>query len=279
MFQAMTTATIAHLQRQGKAPGTVETYAKILNRLGDSDPAAFVQRSARNAQMGTVLPLRAAVQHYLVAEKGLSEAEARAIVPQVKGGPERTREALAPAQLDAYTIQVAELPMGPMRVLLQLLPRTGLRISEATGLRWADIVVHGETRGLDIVGKRRKRRFVPLSAPTCDLLDTYRAWLASWTASRGAIANEYVFPGYGDTPLSPAAAQKALRLLRAAHPELGMVTPHILRHTYATRLIRADVDIRRVQVLLGHSRISTTERYLHPTAGDLADAVNRLDMP
>ena len=66
--------------------------------------------------------------------------------------------------------------------------------------------------------------------------------------------------------------------MRAKYPVLGAAfSPHALRHTYATVMLRRGVDLRTLQELLGHSNIATTQRYLHPTRDDLRAAIRKLD--
>ena len=78
-------------------------------------------------------------------------------------------------------------------------------------------------------------------------------------------------------PIAPSTVRDALAKLRAGHPGLETVTPHVLRHTYATRALAAGMDVPRLQAILGHESITTTQRYLHPSVDDLADAVDAID--
>jgi site-specific recombinase XerD len=267
-----------HLARQGKVESTIETYEKIIDRCvrsGD-DPVEWAWAQTRSAPIGTVLPIRAAVKHYLVAG-GMAPHTAHAALPPAKGRPDRIREALTPEQQRTYAAAVAQEADGPVKALLGILPRTGLRISEACNLRWEDVQHRGSIPVLVVTGKRGKQRLVPLSAGAVRILDQHRAWMARWKTHRSDVGETFLFPGYGEDAITPDAVRKAVRDLRAAHPGLDGLTPHVLRHTFATNLIRAGRDIDQVRVLLGHTNVKTTIRYLHPATDILADAVAAID--
>ncbi len=142
--------------------------------------------------------------------------------------------------------------------LLELLYGSGLRISEALGLNIGDIrpgILH-----IQVMGKGSKQRQVPLS-------DTSASVLARWLAVR-----EQVPPSHGESGVFLGRRGKRLDRRQAArileeHAKLAgipqHVSPHDLRHSFATHLLEGGADLRAVQELLGHSRISTTQRYTH----------------
>ena len=260
-----------HLQKQGLLPSTQEKYVSILSGVNESDPVEWLSdRLNARTPIGTVLPLRAAVKHYLLAQ-GYDEDDIRAMLPKAKGRPSGMRDALTPEQLVVY-YEAVETCGDPIRTILSLLPRTGLRISEMCNLRFEDDTKKGGVRGFLFRGKRDVQRFVPLSKPAAKALDDYYRRIG------GKQASGWMFLGYGDTPITPAAVRKVTRGMRANHPELGdSLSPHVLRHTHATLLLKKGADIRTVQALLGHKSINTTARYLHPDAEMLQGAVDRLD--
>ena len=86
-----------------------------------------------------------------------------------------------------------------------------------------------------------------------------------------------MFEGYNDTPITPAAVRKITRKMAKEHEELTGLSPHILRHTFATNALRGGMDLRSLQALLGHAQIETTARYLHPDAQMLFDALKALE--
>lgn len=255
-----------HLKEQGLLPSTRSKYASIL-AAGGSDPTEWLRkRLSTRLPIGTVLPLRAAVKHYLLAQ-GYDADEVANLLPKAKGRPSGVRDALSPEQLVTYYL-VAEEQSDPVRTILLLLPRTGLRISEICGLRVENLVKRSGVRGLLFRGKRDEERFVPFNRPAQNAMDAYL---------EGAQPEGWIFGGYLDGHITPAAVRKVTRAMRAEHPELGELSPHVLRHTFATTLLRKGTDLRSVQALMGHKNIETTARYLHPDAGMLQDAVKRIE--
>jgi integrase/recombinase XerD len=157
---------------------------------------------------------------------------------------------------------------GRDRVLLQTAYACGLRISELVHLQVADI---DASRMIVTVrqGKGRKDRQVPLSER---LLTELRR---QWGTHR---SRPWLFPGQADRPLHPSNVQ---RLFQAALARAGIAkraTPHTLRHSFATHLLEAGVDLATVQRLLGHGSITTTSHYLHVSRRHLAKTPSLLDL-
>ncbi len=146
------------------------------------------------------------------------------------------------------------------RAILELLYATGLRVGELVSLDWTDLDLEG--RFLRVVGKGGKERMVPFGRLAAESL---QAWLAAWDEVRatGAEGGEPVFLNYGGTRLSARSVRRILdRYTREAALAAG-VHPHTLRHTFATHLLEGGADLRSIQELLGHSSLSTTQKYTH----------------
>src|SRR5580700_10472657 len=144
----------------------------------------------------------------------------------------------------------------------------GLRVSEVAALKVGDI----DSRRMVIRvehGKGGKDRYVMLSPPLLAILRAY------WRLAKPA---HWLFPGRDrDRPVSTATLQAACRV---AAQEAGLdkaVTVHTLRHSFATHLLEAGTDIRIIQVLLGHARLSTTARYTQVATHLIADTTSPLD--
>jgi site-specific recombinase XerD len=143
----------------------------------------------------------------------------------------------------------------------------GLRISEAITLEIT--AVDRARRVLRIIGKGDKERLVPLPQPILD--DLGRVW-------RTHRNRRWLFPNRcGDAPLNRRVLSGSFAAAAAAAGLPSGVTPHTLRHSYATRLMENGVDTRIVQVLLGHARIATTAIYTHLTTPTLASLQGLLD--
>jgi site-specific recombinase XerD len=257
----------SHLRNQGLLASTRDKYTSIVDSVGGRDPVEWLnKRLTRRTPIGTVLPLRAAVKHYLLAQ-GYDEEEIDALLPKAKGKPGGLRNSLSPAQLAAYYLAVEECD-DPVRTILLLLPRTGLRISEICNLQTDNLVTRGGVRGFLFRGKREVERFVPLNKPSQIALNAY-------LSDHAPV--KWLFRGYQDGPLTPHAVRKVTRRIADETPDLQGLSPHILRHTYATSLLKKGTDLRTLQALLGHQSITTTSRYLHPDAEMLRDAVENLE--
>jgi integrase/recombinase XerC len=140
--------------------------------------------------------------------------------------------------------------------ILMLLYGAGLRIGEAVSLNRRDLPMSGEARTLTVTGKGRKTRIVPLLP---EVVTAVREYLAAcpW----GGTGSDPLFMGAKGGRLSPRLVQKSMQTLRLALGLPETATPHALRHSFATHLLGAGGDLRAIQELLGHSSLSTTQRY------------------
>jgi len=265
----MSHALDRHLKRQGLLPSTRSKYREILESSDKRDIVSWINSKVHaRTPIGTVLPMRAAVKHYLVGELGYSEEEVQRLLPKAKGRAAQARHALTPEQLALYHAAVEGIGKEPARTILALLPSTGLRIGEATSLHLNNLRLFSGRHCLSFRGKRDKERVVPLSRAgervLLGYLETQRpeGWL---------------FPSFTGRPVTPHAIRKYTRKIAADHPDLAGLSPHVLRHTFATMALRKGVDLERLRVLMGHENIQTTSRYLHPSVSDLQSAVDRLD--
>ena len=137
--------------------------------------------------------------------------------------------------------------------VLELLYATGLRVSELTGL---DLdAVDREARTVRVLGKGGKERMVPYGAPAARALDAYLGWRA---IDRGPV-----FVNARGGRLTPRSIHTIVRRAARAAGVTRRVSPHTLRHSFATHLLDGGADLRAIQELLGHSRLSTTQRYTH----------------
>jgi integrase/recombinase XerC len=193
--------------------------------------------------------------------KGKREAtgntERKTALAAVDGGKEGKKEA-CPDPSDAREILAAR-----NLCLAEILYGSGLRIAEALALDVGR--VSGESETVRVLGKGGKERMTPLT-------DTAREALAAWLALRPSLAEtgeRALFVGARGKRLNRREAQRIIKemCLRANLPQA--VSPHALRHSFATHLLEAGADLRSVQELMGHARLSTTQRYTHLTLAHL----------
>ncbi|MFA7416797.1 MAG: site-specific tyrosine recombinase XerD [Rhizobium sp.] len=146
--------------------------------------------------------------------------------------------------------------------LLELLYATGMRVSELVSLPAK--VLAQEGRFLVIRGKGNKERLVPLSKAAIAAVRIYGAELAAH-AKRGAPASPWLFPAASKEGHLPRQvfARDLKELAIRAGLDAGAISPHVLRHAFASHLLANGADLRVVQELLGHSDISTTQIYTH----------------
>jgi integrase/recombinase XerC len=140
--------------------------------------------------------------------------------------------------------------------VLGLLYGSGLRISEALGLKRKEVPAPGQGDAITVTGKGNKRRMVPVLRQVLELVAEYVA-----LCPRPLAGDDPLFIGAKGGPLSPRIVQLAMARLRGALGLAETATPHALRHSFATHLLARGGDLRAIQELLGHASLSTTQVY------------------
>ena len=163
------------------------------------------------------------------------------------------------------------LPEGMRNyVIVEVLYGCGLRVSELVNLRLSNIYV--EEQGLRILGKGNKERWVPINAHALDLLLTYIHNVRSHLAPKPG-EEKIVFLSRRGTRLS---RQMVFIFLKQAVEDAGLnkkISPHSLRHSFATELVENGADLRAVQEMLGHESIATTSIYTHISRETLRNTI------
>ncbi len=156
------------------------------------------------------------------------------------------------------------------RCMLEMLYATGLRVSELVSLRMAQ--VDQSAMLVRVIGKGDKERLVPFGEVAAD-------WLAQWLGERrmvaAAMASPFLFPGRGGRAMTRQNFWLRLKRYACQAGLRQVLSPHTLRHAFATHLLNHGADLRAVQMLLGHSNISTTEIYTHVSRVRLHELVNQ----
>jgi integrase/recombinase XerC len=188
------------------------------------------------------------------------------------------------------------VPLGRRdRAILELFYASGLRLSELVGLDVDDVNLSSRT--VRVLGKGRKERLVPFNRTTEAAI---RAWLQDWEGlirvapqppasrlklrqlvARGAGAGsrpqaaDALFLNYQGKRLSTRSVDRLVRKYVSQCSTRFGISPHALRHSFATHLLQRGADLRAIQELLGHARLSTTQRYTHVNAAQLIDAYRK----
>jgi integrase/recombinase XerC len=282
----LTTAHLGHLNARA--------FLADLNRRGNSKATAARKLSAIRA-----------FGRYLRRE-GLLEGDPAALV----GTPKREQRIPSHLSVDEMSTLLDQpdtrQPLGARdKAILELFYASGLRLSELQGLDVGDVNLSG--RVVRVLGKGRKERIVPFNDPAGRAL---RDWLAQreqflrpaaqdsrqrgQTPIRGRRsvrgsdpsvpgsdprsarrAREPLFLNYRGGRLSTRSVDKLVRRYVAACSTRYGISPHALRHSFATHLLEAGADLRAIQELLGHARLSTTQRYTHVNAAQLIETYRK----
>jgi integrase/recombinase XerD len=156
------------------------------------------------------------------------------------------------------------------RAILELLYSSGIRVSELTGLALEDLDLRGGE--LRVLGKGNTERLVPIGEVACDYLGVYLK------ASRPALAPPRERTLFVTARGKRFQATNLVAIVREYGRRAGIhkrVTPHALRHTCATHLLKGKADIRQIQRILGHASIATTQRYTKVEITDLKEVLRR----
>ncbi len=258
---------VGHLP-DGLAPRDVEA-AHLREHLRRLDAAGLSPRSAARG-----LAACRSLFRFLLREGALERDPTEELATARQ--PRRMPRVLSPAQVDlllaAPAARAGALALRD-RALLEVLYATGARASEAAGLPLAAaaeaLAAPGEVAPVRVLGKGRKERLVLLGPAARAALE---AWLARGRPrlARGRAAPTLLVSRTG-RPLDRVDVWKVVRRnLRRAGLPVEAASPHTLRHSFATHLVERGADLRVVQELLGHARVTTTQVYTHLDGGRLS---------
>jgi len=154
------------------------------------------------------------------------------------------------------------------RAILEVLYSCGLRVSELVGLNWNEIDANLEV--VRVRGKGNKERIVPIGRKALEALDRYRAHLSALVVPKRrhslSATSSASLPVFLNTRGERLTTRSVARLVAGYARDCGIAlktSPHALRHSFATHLLDAGADLRAIQELLGHSSLSTTQKYTH----------------
>ena len=235
---------LAELHKAGQSRATAarklaaaRTFLRYLRReeLIDGDPGALVAAPKREVRMPA----------------HLSETEMEALLGAASG----------------------DSPLGRRdRAILELFYASGLRVSELAGLGLEDIDL--SRKMVRVLGKGRKERFVPFNTSTARALRAYLERRPAGPPASGRRADA-LFVNHRGGRLTVRSIDRIVRRYVAATSARTGISPHALRHSFATHLLQRGADLRVIQELLGHARLSTTQRYTHVNAAQLVDVYRK----
>jgi integrase/recombinase XerC len=243
-------AFLADLHRQGQSRATaarklaaVRTFLRYLRREGaiDDNPGALVATPKLDVRMPA----------------HLSEAEMNALLSAPPGDSPLSRRD---------------------RAILELFYASGLRLSELAGLDLDDVNL--SARMVRVLGKGRKERLVPFNTSTAKAVREYLKDRDLLVRAAPATAgsrrrSDPLFVNYRGGRLTVRSIDRLVRRYVAATSTRLGISPHALRHSFATHLLQRGADLRAIQELLGHARLSTTQRYTHVNAAQLLEVYRK----
>ncbi len=149
------------------------------------------------------------------------------------------------------------------KAIFELLYATGVRCSELVAIKFKDLDMNGRT--IRIIGKGKRERIVLFGQKAHEKLQQY----LDNERPRPADASEHLFLNNRTQPLTVRTVQRIFEMFRSFLKFEKQITPHKIRHSFATHLLNQGVDLRTVQELLGHKTLSSTEKYTHVSLEDL----------
>lgn len=238
----------------------VREYRLWLNRQPGTKVGREVQPLKRKTQNYYLIALRAFLKY--LRKRGIESLSPEKI--ELAKVPERSLDLISPQELDRLMKGPDTTTLQGLRdqAILELLFSTGLRVSELCSLSSDDVDLSRDE--FSVRGKGDKVRVVFLS-------DEAKASIARYTKARKDMSDA-LFIQYGknaknaeDPRLSPRAVQRLIKHYATKAGITRKVTPHVIRHSFATDLLSNGADLRSVQALLGHAHIGTTQIYTHVT--------------
>lgn len=161
-------------------------------------------------------------------------------------------------------------PLGKRNLaILELLYATGIRVSECVGLNITDF--DEEIGTIFVKGKGNKERYVPVGSYAMDALMRYIQNGRPLLLKENENEEQALFLNYRGSRLSDRSVRRILTKLVEDASIAARISPHVLRHTFATHMLNEGADLRTVQELLGHSQLSTTQIYTHVTKDRLRE--------
>lgn len=193
-------------------------------------------------------------------------------------GPKQSRRLPKVVSEDVVTHLVeapdARIPTGIRdRAILETLYASGMRVSELVSLRVSDILPGSDE--ITVIGKRNKQRIVLLGSNALQALSIYLEHARPLLAAKNPNPPNALFLGYRGTAMVPSSVQRIVDKYVEQVSDTLKISPHTLRHSFATHLMNHGADLRSVQELLGHESVVTTQIYTHVSRERLKEVYDR----
>jgi len=272
------------------AAHTLESYARDLgalaefaagadrgvDRLDRGDLEAFVRQQMANGLSPRSVARRVAAvrgfYRFLVLDRRLEHNPADDLQPP-RAWPALPK-LLSPAEVETLIAQPdVAAPLGLRdRAMIELLYATGLRVSELISVRFADL--HLDELYLTCVGKGNKERLVPVGEQAAQWIERYRREARPQLVPGPPKARDAVFVNARGVRMTRVGFWKILKLY-GRRANLRTLSPHVVRHSFATHLLENGADLRAIQLMLGHADLSTTQIYTHVLESRLRSIYDR----
>ncbi|WP_412100713.1 site-specific tyrosine recombinase XerD [Corynebacterium aurimucosum] len=286
-------AWLMHLMvEKGASKNTVSNYRRDINRYVDwlaesgitdlcrvtrahvENYLVFLRESLAQSSASRALIVARGLHKFALAEGMIEENVAAEVTPpkRAQALPETLSVHDVEALLNAIPTNESATPIDIRdRALLEMLYGTGARISEVISLSMDDVTGEGPTSVRDILllsGKGDKQRLVPLGSHAVKAVENYLVRARPVLATGASHA---LFLNTRGRALSRQSAWAAIKTAAQRAHLSTKISPHTLRHSFATHLLEGGADVRTVQELLGHSSVTTTQIYTHVTADSLRE--------
>ena len=254
-------------------PGEVEI--EKVDRMAIRKYMSFLHRKNKKSSIARKISTLRSFFRYLIREQVISSNPAKSVsspkvektLPTTLTVDEAFRLMESPRGIPEKSSGVSKQNYARDRAILELLYSSGLRVSELVGLNLNQL--DSDLGIVRVMGKGRKERIVPVGVKAIDALKAY-------LEARGGLTGEdaiFINPSGGR--LTARTVGRVIKKYTRHSGIFRKVSPHSLRHTFATHLLDAGADIREIQEMLGHSSLSTTQRYTHVSMGKLMEVYDK----
>ncbi len=255
-------------------PAGVVEIEKV-DRLAIRKYMSFLHRKNKKSSIARKISTLRSFFKYLIREQVISSNPAKSVstpkvektLPTTLSVDEAFRLMESPQSLPEKSSDVSKENRLRDRAILELLYSSGLRVGELVGLNLNQL--NSDLGIARVMGKGRKERIVPVGVKAIEALKAY-------LEDRGVFRGEGpIFVNSFGGRLTTRSVGRLIKKYTRHSGIFRKVSPHSLRHTFATHLLDAGADIREIQEMLGHSSLSTTQRYTHVSMGKLMEVYDR----